>query len=84
MSDTTTILIVEDDDALRERLARAFASRGLAVRMAASAADAQREAAEDINKVLADCGHNVPEAARALGLHRRTLQRKLAKYPAKR
>ena len=34
MSDTTTILIVEDDDALRERLARAFASRGLSVRTA--------------------------------------------------
>jgi len=177
MSDTTTVLIVEDDDALRERLARAFASRGLSVRTAATAADAQREAAEDapelvvldlrigqdhglslipvflgcdpqtkivvltgygsiataveavkagalqyltkpadaddilaaffpqatrgtdtplqsmsldrlewehINKVLADCGHNVSEAARALGLHRRTLQRKLSKYPSKR
>lgn len=39
---------------------------------------------EHINKVLLECGGNVSEAARLLGLHRRTLQRKLAKYPAKR
>ncbi len=36
---------------------------------------------EHINKVLVDCGGNVSEAARLLGLHRRSLQRKLAKYP---
>ena len=177
MSDTTTLLIVEDDDALRERLARAFESRGFSVRTAATAAEAQREATQDapelvildlrigqdhglslipvflgadpqtkivvltgygsiataveavkagalqyltkpadaddilaaffpqtsrgadvplqsmsldrlewehINKVLTDCGHNVSEAARALGLHRRTLQRKLSKFPSKR
>jgi two-component system response regulator RegA len=39
---------------------------------------------EHINRVLVECGGNVSEAARLLGLHRRTLQRKLAKYPAKR
>jgi len=39
---------------------------------------------EHINKVLLECGGNVSEAARLLCLHRRTLQRKLAKYPAKR
>jgi len=39
---------------------------------------------EHINRVLLECGSNVSEAARLLGLHRRTLQRKLAKYPAKR
>ena len=39
---------------------------------------------EHINRVLADSGGNVSEAARRLGLHRRSLQRKLAKYPAKR
>jgi len=39
---------------------------------------------EHINRVLLECGGNVSEAARLLGLHRRTLQRKLAKYPAKR
>ena len=36
---------------------------------------------EHINRVLVDCGGNMSEAARVLGLHRRSLQRKLAKYP---
>lgn len=36
---------------------------------------------EYIHKVLADCGDNISEAARRLGLHRRSLQRKLQKYP---
>lgn len=36
---------------------------------------------EHINRVLADCGGNVSEAARRLRLHRRSLQRKLQKYP---
>lgn len=36
---------------------------------------------EHINRVLADCGGNVSAAARRLGLHRRSLQRKLQKYP---
>lgn len=39
---------------------------------------------EHIQRVLADCGGNISEAARRLGLHRRTLQRKLQKMPAKR
>jgi two-component system response regulator RegA len=36
---------------------------------------------EHIQRVLADCGGNVSEAARKLGMHRRTLQRKLATQP---
>ena len=32
-----------------------------------------------INRVLTDCGGNVSETARRLGLHRRSLQRKLQK-----
>lgn len=36
---------------------------------------------EHINRVLTDCGGNITQAARRLGLHRRSLQRKLAKYP---
>ena len=36
---------------------------------------------EHINRVLADCEGNVSQAARVLGLHRRSLQRKLAKFP---
>lgn len=36
---------------------------------------------EHINRVLADCDGNISEAARRLGLHRRSLQRKLQKRP---
>ena len=36
---------------------------------------------EHIQRVLVDCDGNVSEAARRLGLHRRTLQRKLAVGP---
>jgi len=36
---------------------------------------------EHINRVLVDCGGNISEAARRLGVHRRSLQRKLSKYP---
>jgi two-component system, response regulator RegA len=36
---------------------------------------------EHINRVLSDCGGNVSEAARRLGMHRRSLQLKLRKYP---
>lgn len=36
---------------------------------------------EHINRVLGDCGGNISEAARRLGIHRRSLQRKLQKYP---
>lgn len=34
---------------------------------------------ERINQVLAECGFNISEAARRLGMHRRTLARKLEK-----
>ncbi|MEZ6109919.1 MAG: response regulator [Pirellulaceae bacterium] len=34
---------------------------------------------EHIHRVLADCGGNISEAARRLGIHRRSLQRKLQK-----
>jgi two-component system, response regulator RegA len=36
---------------------------------------------EHIQRVLADCDGNVSQAARLLGIHRRSLQRKLLKYP---
>lgn len=36
---------------------------------------------EHINRVLTDCGGNISEAAKRLQLHRRTLQRKLGKFP---
>ncbi len=36
---------------------------------------------EHIQRVIADCQGNISEAARVLGLHRRSLQRKLQKFP---
>jgi len=39
---------------------------------------------EHIQRVLSDCGGNVSKAARRLGLHRRSLQRKLGKAPVSR
>lgn len=36
---------------------------------------------EHIQRVMADCDGNLSMAARRLGLHRRSLQRKLAKHP---
>jgi two-component system response regulator RegA len=39
---------------------------------------------EHIHRVLTDCGGNVSRAARALGIHRRSLQRKLSKHPTTR
>jgi two-component system response regulator RegA len=38
---------------------------------------------EHIQRVLADCDGNVSQAARLLGIHRRSLQRKLLKYPVR-
>ena len=38
---------------------------------------------EHINRVLTDCGGNITHAAQKLGIHRRSLQRKLQKYPPK-
>jgi len=39
---------------------------------------------EHLNRVLTDCDGNISEAARQLGMHRRSFQRKLAKYPGAR
>ena len=36
---------------------------------------------EHINRVLSDCNGNISAAAKRLNVHRRTLQRKLLKYP---
>jgi two-component system response regulator RegA len=176
MNERPLLLIVEDDDALRERLARAFTARGFDVEVAGSATDAEAKLAADIpefvvldlrmpggngldlvtrfieadpatrvvvltgygsiataveavrrgaahyltkpadadeilaaltgaagspppavpqkpmsldrvewehiNRVLVECQGNVSEAARLLGLHRRSLQRKLSRFPS--
>ncbi|AKU95466.1 Dna binding response regulator PrrA (RegA) [Labilithrix luteola] len=39
---------------------------------------------EHIQRTLNDCNGNVTQAARALGIHRRSLQRKLSKNPVRR
>ena len=39
---------------------------------------------EHIQRVLHDCDGNISQAARLLGIHRRSLQRKLSKYPSAR
>lgn len=39
---------------------------------------------EHIQRVLSDCSGNVSQAARQLNMHRRSLQRKLSKYPVDR
>jgi two-component system response regulator RegA len=39
---------------------------------------------EHMQRVLADCGDNISQAARLLGIHRRSLQRKLGKHPPSR
>ena len=39
---------------------------------------------EHIERVLRECNGNISKTARLLGMHRRTLQYKLAKFPVKR
>lgn len=39
---------------------------------------------EHLQRILADCGNNISQAARLLGIDRRSLQRKLSKYPPQR
>ena len=52
--------------------------------MAAEAPSLARTEWEHIQRILADCNGNVSHAARVLGIHRRSLQRKLAKRPVPR
>jgi len=39
---------------------------------------------EHLQRILADCNNNISQAARLLGIDRRSLQRKLSKYPPQR
>jgi two-component system response regulator RegA len=48
---------------------------------AGSAPSLARVEWEHIQRILTDCGGNISRAARVLGIHRRSLQRKLSKYP---
>ena len=63
----------------------AFEGRsGLTDEVSVTAPSLDRVGWEHIQRVLTDCGGNISEAARRLGMHRRTLQRKLQKFPSRR
>jgi two-component system response regulator RegA len=69
-----------------DRILAAF-QHGLASRprdLAADPPSLARVEWEYLNRVLTDCDGNISEAARQLGMHRRSLQRKLSKYPGPR
>jgi two-component system response regulator RegA len=76
-ADADEILLAFDS---RESDLRGQAEAGPPAR-AASVPSLHRVEWEHIQRVLADCGGNISEAARQLGMHRRTLQRKLATRP---
>lgn len=59
----------------------AFAREGPPTEPAYDPPSLARTEWEHINRVLEDCGGNISQAARKLGMHRRTLQRKLAIRP---
>ena len=52
-----------------------------AVEVEESAPSLARVEWEYMQRVIDDCGENISQAARVLGIHRRSLQRKLAKSP---
>mgnify|MGYP002784861183 CR=1 FL=1 len=67
-----------------DRILAAF-ERGLAARprdLPVETPSLEQVEWEHMNRVLTDCGGNVSEAARELGMHRRSLQRKLSRKPA--
>ena len=71
-----------------DQIARALAAHApRQSTMAAPPADAppplKRLEWEHIQRILGETGGNISEAARRLGMHRRTLQRKLAKHPVR-
>lgn len=66
-----------------DRILAAF-ERGLAARprdLPIETPSLERVEWEHLQRVLTDCDGNISEAARQLGMHRRSLQRKLAKRP---
>lgn len=71
-----------DVDALLEALERNLAKTASAPTV--TAPSLERVEWEHIQRVISDCNGNISEAARILGLHRRSLQRKLQKYPPQR
>jgi two-component system response regulator RegA len=70
-----------DVDEILAGFARARTSGGEAAAPSDATPTLARVEWEHVNRVLADCAGNVSKAARILGIHRRSLQRKLSKYP---
>jgi two-component system, response regulator RegA len=70
-----------DADEILNVFLRGDALTGESPELAPKAPTLARAEWEHINRVLNDCAGNVSEAARRLGLHRRSLQRKLQKFP---
>lgn len=66
-----------------ERLSRALFGMERASIPAPVAPSLERIEWEHINRVMTECGGNISKAAKALGLHRRSLQRKLTKVPGR-
>lgn len=64
-----------------DQILAAFESLGETGRSVPAAQPLARVEWEHIQRVLADCGGNLSQAARILGIHRRSLQRKLSKNP---
>ena len=73
-----------DVDDILAGFARAHTPPGEVPEMSHEVPSLARAEWEHINRVLADCGGNISQAARLLGIHRRSLQRKLAKHPVAR
>ena len=65
-----------------DQIVAAFVSPGAASEPPQTVPSLPRVEWEHIPRVLADCEGNVSPAARLLGIHRRSLQRKLAKDPS--
>ncbi len=68
-----------DADDVLAAFARANQTKAAAAAGAVETPSLARAEWEHIHRVLADCGGNLSEAARRLGIHRRSLQRKLQK-----
>ncbi len=71
-----------DADAIVAALHRAEGDAGVPI--ADTPLSVSRLEWEHIQRVLHECDDNISETARRLGMHRRTLQRKLSKRPARR
>ncbi len=70
-----------DADDILAAFARGEATLETPAEVPSEAPSLARAEWEHINRVLVECDGNVSHAARRLGLHRRSLQRKLQKYP---